>query len=375
MSQQPHIKGETDPVRYFLGVDGGGSKTTAAVINEEGQVLGAGRSGGSNHQICGMEAALVNVHGAIDGALVQAGLQPSDIHHAVFGLAGADRPYDMSIILPAIETLPLSSWRVVGDTMIGLRSGSPSNTGVVLICGSGTSAAGRNLQGDELMTGGFGYLYGDWGGGFDLARETFRMAIRSWEHREPPSVLTRMVPEFLGYRDVETMYNDCLDHVRDDVPFDLTLVLHDAANMGDPVALSVLSRLGHELGLAAHSVATRLTERPIRAKSGAGTSSQTPALSQTSSHVGTASSHEPMDAGMHSSMLPKPFDLVLIGSVLQKGRHPQVIGGIEDVLKPHGWNYSLRIPDVPPVHGALLLACDDAGFRAPQIVDSEGYIV
>lgn len=311
-------------MRYFLGIDGGGSKTIALVIDEEGRVHGMGLAKGSNHQGIGIGQALERIKSSIDSALSAAGLTTSDITHAVYGLAGADRERDLNILRPALASLPIASWRVVCDTMIGLRTGSPSNTGVVLICGSGTNAAGRNADGVEVQTGGFGYLYGDWGGGGDLAREAFRMAIRSYEKREAPSLLVESVPAFLGYADVESMYNDYLDRNLSNVPRDLSIVVHQTADAGDAVAASILSRMGRELGLAAHSVASRLPG------------------------------------------LPDPFELVMVGSVIQKGRHPLVIEAVEEVLRANGWRYHMTIPEAPPVVGALWLALDDAGICLPH---------
>lgn len=311
-------------MRHFLGVDGGGSKTAAVIIDEQGRTEGVGRAPGSNHQVAGVEQAMRHVRMAVEGALADAGLSARDIHHAVYGLAGADRDVDLALLRPALATLPIASWRVVCDTMIGLRLGSPSNTGVVLVCGSGTNAAGRNRHGVEVQVGGFGYLYGDFGGGTDLAREAFRMAIRSYEGREIQSLLTEAVPHYLGYRDVETMYNSYLDAGRTQVPRDLAIILHQTADAGDTLACSVLSRLGSELGLAAHAVASRLPD------------------------------------------VDDPFQLVLVGSVLQRGRHRLVIQSIENLLQERGWTYHLVIPETPPVAGALGLALDDVGISLPS---------
>jgi N-acetylglucosamine kinase-like BadF-type ATPase len=311
-------------LRYFLGVDGGSSKTVAMVIDETGALQGWGRTEGSNYQSIGIDQAVSNIRGAIDQALSAANLRPADIHHAVYGLAGADRPKDLRILKSALGTLPIGSWRVVCDTMIGLRSGSPTYTGIVLVCGSGTNAAGRNRHGDEVQIGGFGYMFGDSAGGSDLAREAFRMAIRSWEGRESPSVLTERVPRALGFPDVATMFHDYLDHGLQRIPLDLAVVVHEAADEGDALAVRLLQQMGRELGVAAHAVALRLDN------------------------------------------LPKPFDVVLVGSVLQKGRHPIVLGAIEQTLQEHGWTYRMVIPEVPPVCGAMWLALEDRGVSIPK---------
>ncbi len=194
-----------------MGVDGGGTKTYTIITDELGNKVGNGLSGRGNHQGYGIEKALTNIKDSIDQALQSAGLAYKDISFTQFGLAGADPEKDFSILLPALKTLPLGEWDLVCDTYEGLRIGSRNNLGVVLVCGTGTNAAGRNKEGTLIQTGGMGYLYGDAAGGSHLAEETFRSAVRSWEFRDIPTVLTTKVPEFFGFQNMDQLVNDFLD--------------------------------------------------------------------------------------------------------------------------------------------------------------------
>lgn len=309
---------------YVLGVDGGGSKTLAVIADENGRVMGVGRAGGSNHQVAGVSAAVENIRQAMEQARTMAGIEWNQVQHTVYGLAGADRAKDIQLLGPALTQLPPASWQVYCDTMIGLRLGSPEMVGVVLICGSGTNAAGRNRRGETVQTGGMGYLFGDGAGGTELARSTFRAAIRSWEYREPPSILVDLVPQRLGFRNIQEVLDYYYDHDATTVPLELALVAHEAANRGDELASSLLRQTGRELGLAAHSVATRL-------------------------------------GGLEPS-----FPLVLIGGVLQNGRNPLILSSLAQVLTEQGWTFRMVIPDVPPVWGAVLMAMDHVGIRLTE---------
>jgi N-acetylglucosamine kinase-like BadF-type ATPase len=310
-----------------LGVDGGNSKTVAAVADAKGRICGMGRSGGSNHQTAGLSAAVQNLRAAVEQALAEAGAGWGDLAHAVYALAGADRDADVARLQPALAKLPAPRWTLVCDTVAGLRLGAYDGVGVVVVCGAGTNAFGRNLAGCEVQTGGMGWLFGDGASGDELARRTFRAAIRSWELRDPPSLLTAWVPQRLGFRDVREMVNDYLDHARFHVPLDLAKVAHEAADAGDALAQSLLAEMGREIGLAVHSVLARL-----RDWDGIGA-----------------------------------VPVVLVGSILQRGRHPLVLDGIRGVLDARGWSYHLVIPELPPVWGAVCLALDEAGARlAPE---------
>ena len=179
-----------------MGVDGGGSKTYTVITDEHGNQLGSGISGGGNYQTIGIDKAVVNITESIESALSNARLEYSDIDYVQYGLAGADREKDINIIKGGLKTISLPNWDLVCDTMEGLRIGSKDYTGVVLVCGTGTNSSGRNSLGEEIQIGGFGNTFGDWAGGGAMAQETFRAAVRSWELREIPTILTKKYQGF-----------------------------------------------------------------------------------------------------------------------------------------------------------------------------------
>lgn len=300
-----------------IGVDGGGSKTYAVVVDESGRRLGSGTAGGGNHQTDGIEPALRNIRASMDMALQEAKLAPEDVAFVQYGLSGYDREVDFSIVRPALTSLPYPNWEVVCDTMEGLRAGSRDNVGVVLVCGSGTNAAGRNPEGQTVQTGGLGYLYGDGTGGSDIARETFRAAVRSWELREVPSLLTEAVPRFLGFSTMAELVNDYWDKGVQDVPIRLTEVLHQVAGENDELAIRLLRNAGYELGIAAMSVVRRL-------------------------------------GGFEGQTVP----VVLVGSVLQRGRNPHLLDALQTEIERAGIAYRLVIPEQAPVYGSVMLAMD-----------------
>ncbi|RXY98936.1 N-acetylglucosamine kinase [Fictibacillus sp. S7] len=300
-----------------MGIDGGGSKTHAVIADQSGNLLGKGFSGCSNYQVNGIEQAFTNIQEAVATAMQEARLSSTDLSFVQYGLAGADREIDIRTLKSKLATLPYKKWDLVCDTMEGLRLGSDSNTGVVLVAGSGTNAAGRNQEGNVVQTGGFGYLYGDGQvGGNALAAEAFRSAVRSWELRDIPSSLTERIPRFLGFNTMEEMWNHFLDKGVTKVDGRLAIVLHQAAMDGDLLSIRILQNAGSELGIAANSVIKRLGN------------------------------------------LPLPIPIVLTGSVLQKGKNPVVLDALRKTIENEGHEIEMIIPQKDPVFGAVLLAFD-----------------
>ncbi|MCY0899407.1 MAG: ATPase [Firmicutes bacterium] len=302
-------------MRYVLGVDGGGSQTTAVVADELGFPLGWGKAGGANHQSVGIDQAIDQVWRAASDALRVAQLTPEAIALAHYGLAGADRPHDFAILKPALQTLPFAVWDVTADAWIGLRAGTSDYVGVSLVCGSGTNAVGRDPAGHEVQIGGFGYAFGDTAGGHHLAVETFRAAVRAYQRRGPETLLTHWVPMHLGMSDMEAVYNTWLDTGRA-IPLSLALVAHQAADAGDAVARRLLREMGEELGRAANAVLA------------------------------------------HLDVWAGPIEVVLVGSIVQKGKHLEVLGGCELTIRQQYPQAVLRPLAEQPVYGAVLMALD-----------------
>lgn len=301
---------------YMLAVDGGGSKTTAVIVDDDGDLLGYGKSGCSNHQVCGREVAYFSIETAVHQALRMAEMDPSEIIYSVFSLAGLDRDRDYLIMEKSIQELSFYSYQLVPDTITGLCMGSSDLTGIVLICGSGSNAFGRNTLGETIQIGGFGWLYGDCAGGREMAREAFRSSIRSYEGREVQSILTTMIPSHMGYPSMDSMIQDALDQGLTDVPITLTEVLHLADSQGDDLANRILRDAGMELGKAGLAVHRYMSQL----------------------------------GGFHQGNGKIP--VVLVGSVLQKGKNPTLVHSLKSTMQ--GDQFAWIMPEFDPVFGAVL---------------------
>jgi len=128
-------------VAIFLGIDGGGSKTSC-LIGDETSVLGVGTGGASNVVRVGEEQARESVATAIRQACTVANLVPSQIRNVCVGLAGAARPEIGELVRDMVseviageikpsETKPVEI-KVVGDMVIALEAAFGSGPGVIV---------------------------------------------------------------------------------------------------------------------------------------------------------------------------------------------------------------------------------------------------
>ncbi len=227
--------------RYYLGIDGGQSSTTALIADEQGQVVGAGHAGPCNHVIGPeAEAKFLNVVG---DCLKQAcreisnGSKIPEFASACLGFSGgAEDKAERSR-----ELIRSPHLKITHDAEIALIGATAGEPGIVSIAGTGSIAFGRNAAGRTARAGGWGYLFGDEGGAFDLVRRALRAALQFEEGWGPATSLHKGLLEAAGAGSA----NDLLHRfyavtARQDVAAFAPRVT-ECAEAGDSVAQSILA--------------------------------------------------------------------------------------------------------------------------------------
>ncbi len=193
-------------MRFALGVDGGATKTMAAVGDQSGRVLGVGLSGPSNYQAIGLEAAMANISAAVIQALQTASIGPEQIEHAVYGMAGADFPIDFRNLTQGIEVLyPGMQFELTNDTWVGFRAGTAANHGGVVICGTGANFAAVGPEGNRVTGRGMGYEWGGEGGAGSLIRSAVHFGFRSADGTGPKTALEQAVLQCLEFESYDDL--------------------------------------------------------------------------------------------------------------------------------------------------------------------------
>jgi N-acetylglucosamine kinase-like BadF-type ATPase len=246
-------------MRLFLGVDGGQSGTTALIGDEAGRVLGAGHGGPCNHAAAaeGRRKLVRAVEDSVAAACAQAGLDARAVRFAAacFGMSGG--PEDKQAILR--EILPADAVVVTDDAAIALAGATAGEPGVVTIAGTGSIAFGRNAAGHTARVGGWGYIFGDEGGGFDIARQGLRAALRAAEGWGPPTALAAALCDATGSVDANGALHRFYtpDWPRSRVAA-LAPLVDEAAMAGDAVARDILHNAAQQLAVLTSSVRRQL---------------------------------------------------------------------------------------------------------------------
>jgi N-acetylglucosamine kinase-like BadF-type ATPase len=246
-------------MKLFLGVDGGQSGTTSLIGDETGRILGEGEAGPCNHAAAGEGRAKLEraVRESVSAACAAAGLDPDAVQFeaACFGMSGG--PDDKREILAGI--LRTARLVVTTDAAIALAGATGGGDGIVVIAGTGSIALGRNGGGRTVRAGGWGYVFGDEGGAFDIARQALRAALRMEEGWGPETALRQVLLEATGAATVNEVLHLFYtpEWQRSRVAL-LAAAVDEAARHSDPIAHRILNNAAQELALLAAAVRGQL---------------------------------------------------------------------------------------------------------------------
>jgi N-acetylglucosamine kinase-like BadF-type ATPase len=130
----------------FLAVDAGNTKTWAALTTADGDLIALARGGvGDIYAPAGPEAARSVVLSLVDEVLAFADLQPSDIKHAAFRLAGVDWPVDEQFWSATLKPR-FNSLSIKNDGFALIRCGRLDGQGISVVLGTGAALAGRGPE-------------------------------------------------------------------------------------------------------------------------------------------------------------------------------------------------------------------------------------
>jgi glucosamine kinase len=233
---------------YFLGVDGGASKTLAVVVDAQGQERGRGIAGSSNYAAVGLEHALSQLHLAIEQAINQSQCQ-LPFGAAWLGMAGVDRPEDTALLLPHLQTLA-GTIRLTNDAEL-LLSALDQAVGVALIAGTGSIALGRDRHGTTTRAGGWGHILGDEGSGYEIGRQALQVAARAADGRGPTTTLLVRILQHWGLRRPDDLFEQVYQKAEKADIARLTTLVFAAAQAGDHPASKIIQLAAGELALAA----------------------------------------------------------------------------------------------------------------------------
>jgi glucosamine kinase len=242
-------------VAIYLGIDGGGTKTTC-VVADDTTVLGAATSGGSNVTRLGEARVRESLYASVRAACAVAKVDPSRVESACVGLSGAGRTEVRDAVARMMKEVVRCRVQVVSDLETTLEAAFGSGPGVITIAGTGSIAYGRDERGQTGRAGGWGLAISDEGSGQWVGRTAVSAVLGAKDAGEEPPLLETI----LKLWELQTL-DELVRHANASPPPDFSSlfpVVQAAADSRDRLAHHVLEKAGTELAALASSVIRRL---------------------------------------------------------------------------------------------------------------------
>ena len=231
---------------YYIGIDGGGTKTVYILFNEERETLAEVKTEGTNHE---------NLEGSYDAAaeillmgmrrlLGTLFLDLSDVEAVIMGLAGMDHPYQITIMKKKLSERGMRCRTYIfNDGFIVTKAGAPDGVGIGYNCGTGTCCNSIGSDGKLLQIGGFAEYSGDCANGHWIATEVWRSIYDEICLGEPVTSMSRLFFDRFGVeRNREFFLNTIIRFDNNESEAfirGLIDIFYESLQTDDPVAMTI----------------------------------------------------------------------------------------------------------------------------------------
>lgn len=245
-------------MNYIIGIDGGGTKTVGLLTTETGEHIAKAEAGPSNYHVVGTEQTQSVLKEIISKLYTHVTDTPLNAIRFCIGMAGLGREEDRKIIGQICDEIGINKNRILThDAHIALVGGIGKQEGVIVISGTGSIVYGINEHGKETRAGGWGYLLGDEGSGYDIALKGLQAVARAADKREPPTQLTNLILNRLELNEPNNLIRWTHAASRDEIA-QLAGVVFKAAEIGDTKAEKIIDSAFSEFACAVETVVMQL---------------------------------------------------------------------------------------------------------------------
>lgn len=187
-------------MKYYLGIDGGGTRTTAVVSDGNGKVFVKSVGKSINFYSVGMEKARENLTNVINDIYKNIG--EIEFEGAFIGCSALDNKADEETINTLCNGIIKSKkLGMNSDVYVALASSGEDECRVVAICGTGSIVAGIDENGNVKTKGGWGHIFGDEGSAYSIAVNSLKACAMLYDEGQ----ITPLVKAAQDYFDVDDL--------------------------------------------------------------------------------------------------------------------------------------------------------------------------
>ena len=188
-------------MKYYIGVDGGGTKTAFALFDENKKMLETVTAPGSNHENLedSFTGASQIIWDGLNNLCRKAGIELSKISFTLMGLAGIDHPYQYDIMCQMLRDKGLENFEIYNDGFIVVKAGSETGVAIGYNCGTGVCCNGIDVDGNRMMLAGLGDYSGDISGGGNIVIKAFELIYNELFLGLEKTLITDMIMKEYGF--------------------------------------------------------------------------------------------------------------------------------------------------------------------------------
>lgn len=255
---------------YYIGVDGGGTKTAYALFDEDKKIVAMVKGPGSNHE---------NMEGSFDEAadiiwdglkslVKEAGISLKDVSFTLMGLAGIDHQFQHDEMVKRLLDYGLENFEIYNDGFIVVKAGSTGPAAIGFNCGTGTCCNAIDSDGKMLQLAGLSEFSGDVGNGHWIASQTYKSVYDDVYLGLRKTAVTKMVFDEYKLTSKEEFLSLVSKFEEEDADtFIMRLIdfFFDAAKLGDPVVLDIIDTMAERGAalIAAHLNTLNFTDEVV----------------------------------------------------------------------------------------------------------------
>ncbi|MGL5329209.1 MAG: N-acetylglucosamine kinase [Peptostreptococcaceae bacterium] len=247
---------------YYIGIDGGGTKTTFTLINKEGLKIEQYTTGTTHYEQIGFDGIEKVVTEGVNILLSNNNLSKSNIEGIFLGLPGYG---EVKSVKKQIEELVAKmfsdiKYAIGNDVEVGLAGSLAGKNGINIVSGTGSIALGKDSSGEYARCGGWGDFIGDEGSAHWIGKKTLEVFSKEADGRLEKLDLYFKIKEKLNFVDdfdiIDFVYNK-INKDRGKIA-EFSSICYESALQGDKNAVKVFEEAAYELSLLVKMIVKKL---------------------------------------------------------------------------------------------------------------------
>lgn len=246
-----------------IGIDGGGTKTTATLMKENGEILAIGEGGPSGITYVPLHVTRNRIFDAVEDAFKKADMQMCRVDAIFAGMGGLVTVEDRTIVNHMLSVLPCYDAKTVvhssNDIKNALAGGLSGRSGICVVSSTQACAFGTNERHIHHRCGGYGFKEGDAGSAYALGRSCLKLAVRAYDKRVEETKFTKELIKVLGLNHMSDIMNMMNNYYEDRIKTAiLSPMVTKYALEGDKHAIEIIEEATNELALCLKGVIDNL---------------------------------------------------------------------------------------------------------------------